>query len=64
MGPKPIYKKNRMVVLKRALPGAMSNTPMLVVKIIKGKKSDGYRHRYEVASNDGGKYYVYESDLG
>lgn len=63
-GTKPTYKKNRMVTLKRALPGAPANTPMLVVGIHKGGKREGLLNRYEVVDNNGIHYYVYESDLG
>jgi hypothetical protein len=63
-GPKPLYKKNRLVVLKRALPGAPANTPMLIVGVRKGSKREGHLNRYEVVDNTGIHYYVYESDLG
>lgn len=64
MGPKPVFKKGRMVNLKRALPGAPANTPMLVLGILRGKKRDNYMHRYECVDNHGTHYFVYESDLG
>jgi hypothetical protein len=63
-GPKPMFKKGRMVTLKRALPGAPANTPMIIVKVIKGAKRDNHLNRYECIDNFGKHYYVYESDLG
>jgi hypothetical protein len=61
---KPLHRKGSMVTLKRALPGAPANTPLMVVKIMRGLKRDMHLIRYECISNQGVHYHVYESDLG
>jgi hypothetical protein len=63
---KPKYRVGQAVVLTRAgYPSYLGviGTPLKILDVIKGRKRDGYSHRYEVESNKGAEFYVYEVDI-
>lgn len=61
---KPKFKKGQLCKIIRAgFPGSPIGTVASVLVVIKGKKRDGYAHRYEIVTNDKMHLWVYEDDI-